>query len=244
MAALFVSDVHLSAQRPRIVSAFIDFLNCQARDAEVLYILGDCFDRWLGDDDDTPPHGEVLAALADLTRAGVPVNVLHGNHDFLLGAGFEGRTGCRLLEDPSVVEVYGTPTLLMHGDTLCTDDIEYQKFRAYSRDPAIQATFLKMPLAERAAEADRLRAKSKTHTRLKAEEIMDVSAGAVLEVMRNHGTLHLIHGHTHRPAVHVIEVDGDKAQRIVLADWYEQDSVLVWDSSGFRMNRVVDLNAA
>ncbi len=241
MATLFVSDLHLSPQRPVIVEAFIEFLGREARAAEALYVLGDCFDRWLGDDDETPPHREVIEALARLTESGVPVWMLHGNHDFLIGPGFEAETRCRLLPDPSVIRLYGERALIMHGDTLCTDDVGYQAFRAYARDPVTQRAFLDQPLDERAREADRLRAESKTHTRLKPEEIMDVNAQAVIDAMCVHDVRLLIHGHTHRPGVQSVDLGDRTGTRVVLGDWYERDSVLVWDEQGYRLGRVRDL---
>ena len=238
MTTLFVSDIHLSTARPEIVAVFIEFLRGPARKAEALYILGDCFDRYLGDDDDTPPHREVISALADLTRAAGPVFVLHGNHDFLLGPSFERATGCKLLDDHKVIDLYGTKVLIAHGDTLCTDDIDYQEFRRFARDPGNQQAFLKLPLAARAIQAEKYRARSQEQTRLKPEEIMDVNPGTVVETMRSHNVLHLIHGHTHRPKVHDVDVHGSPGKRIVLGDWYEQDSVLVWDRSGYRLGRI------
>ncbi len=155
-----------------MVGAFLEFLEQQANRAETLYILGDLFDQWLGDDDDLDPHPAVVAALTRLTASGVTVALLHGNHDFLLGERFAARTGCQLLRDPTVIEVHGTPVLIMHGDTLCTDDLAYQALRAQVRDPANQARFLALPLPRRAAEADSLRSASQQQTRLKPQDIM------------------------------------------------------------------------
>lgn len=234
MRILFVSDMHLSATRSAVVSSFIDFLDSAPRCADVLYILGDCFDRWLGDDDDTPPNPAIVEALSSATRAGLPVHVLRGNHDFLLGAGFESASGCRLLGDPSVIEVHGTRVLIMHGDTLCTDDVDYQHYRAYTRDAGNQRAFLSLPLGERAARAEQISAQSRTQTALKPDEVMDVNHDAVVEAMRHHGVSYLIHGHTHRPAIHHVCVDGAPATRIVLGDWYEHGHVLEWDEQGYR----------
>ncbi len=219
-----------------MVRVFLTFLERQASRAEALFILGDLFDQWLGDDDDTDPHPAIVAALARLTASGVPVGVLHGNHDFLLGAGFAARSGCRLLSDPTVIEVYGTTVLLMHGDTLCTDDAAYQALRAEVRDPANQARFLALPLAMRAAQADALRATSRQQTQLKSSSIMDANARAVEAIMREHGVRHLIHGHTHRPAIHhSFGLESQRATRIVLGDWYRQPHGISWDAAGYRV---------
>jgi UDP-2,3-diacylglucosamine hydrolase len=241
MAVLFVGDVHLSTERPERLAAFLGFLQGDARRAEALYLLGDVFDQWLGDDDPAPPHPEVLEALAALTGAGVPVLALHGNHDFLLGEGFVSTTGCRLLPDLSVVEVYGESVLVTHGDVLCTDDVEYQAWRAYSRDPVTQRAFLALPLAARQARAAEIRARSRASTRLKPQDIMDVNPTAVRETMKGRGVRLLVHGHTHRPGVYPVDPVGTGGWRIVVGDWYEEDSVLVWDASGYRLARVAEL---
>ncbi len=241
MSTLFVSDVHLNNTRANIVRAFLDFLDQKARHADALFILGDLFDEWLGDDDDKPPHPEVRDALAALTAAGLPISLVHGNHDFLLGKKFARATGCTLLGDHTVIDIYGTPALIMHGDTLCTRDVKYQRFRKVSRNPILQKIFLSLSLAKRAEKAASISAKSKKDVALKAEDIMDVTAEAVVAVMRKHGVRYLIHGHTHRPAVHDFSFDGEQATRIVLGDWYEQDSVLIWNTSGYRLGRVDDL---
>ena len=234
MSTLFVSDIHLSAARPSIVEDFVGLLEGAARSARAFYILGDCFDQYLGDDDLTDPHARVIESLGRLTASGVPVSVVYGNHDFLMGSYFEKTTGCRMLEDLTVIDLYGTKTLIMHGDTLCIDDVEYQAFRRYSRDPDNQRAFLDLPLEARKVEAARMRAKSQDRTRLKAEEIMDVNVMAVTQVMRAHGVSHLIHGHTHRRAIHDVDLDGKPGKRIVLGDWYDAGSLLVWDENGYR----------
>jgi len=241
MSALFVSDVHLNRTRANIVRAFIEFLGQKARHADALFILGDLFDEWLGDDDDEPPHAEVSDALAALTAAGVPLSVVHGNHDFLLGKKFAKRIGCTLLGDHTVIDNYGTPTLIMHGDTLCTRDVKYQNFRKMTRNPITQKMFLSMSLAKRAEKAANIRHESSKDTALKSDEIMDVTPRTVDEVMRKHGVRHVIHGHTHRPAIHDFTLDGREATRIVLGDWYEQDSVLIWDEAGYRLGHIAEL---
>jgi UDP-2,3-diacylglucosamine hydrolase len=242
VSTLFVSDVHLNSARPQIVRAFLDFLDQQARHADALYILGDLFDLWLGDDDDKPPHANVTEALAALTATGLPVSVVHGNHDFLLGKKFAKRSGCKLLRDHTVIDVYGKPALIMHGDTLCTRDVEYQKFRKMTRNPLTQKMFLTMSLAKREEKAASIRSEAKRDVALKSDDIMDVTQEAVEEVMRKHSVRHLIHGHTHRPAIHEFTLDGHEATRIVLGDWYEQDSVLIWNDTGYRLGCLADLS--
>lgn len=235
MGTFFIADLHLSVARPEMVTAFLGFLEGRASRADALYILGDLFDQWLGDDDETVPHPVIVKALARLTMAGVPVSVMHGNHDFLLAEQFARQTGCQLLPDQTTVDVYGTRVLIMHGDTLCIDDREYQALRTEVRDADNQARFLALPLAERAAKAALLRATSKEQTQLKPLAIMDVNQAAVVRVMREHGVLHLIHGHTHRPAIHSLAIDGRQATRIVLGDWYERANSLLWDEAGYRV---------
>ena len=233
MHTLFISDLHLSAERPAIVALFLGFLRTRARHAAALYILGDLFEYWIGDDVATQPEYQpLLDGLRALTAAGVPVHVMHGNRDFLLGTGFEQQTGCRLLPDPSVISLYGENTLLMHGDTLCTDDVAYLKFRVMVRNPDWVHMFLGKTIAERVAIVREYREISKTATAAKKPEIMDVNPGAVDAVLRQQGVRHLIHGHTHRPAQHRFELDGSPARRTVLGDWYDQGSVLVCDAQG------------
>lgn len=244
MLNLFVSDVHLNARRPEIVAAFLGFLGGGARHAEALYILGDLFDQWLGDDDDRSPHAEVTRALRALRDHGTRVRLLHGNHDFLLGDSFMAGCRCELLPDPSVVDVGGTPVLISHGDMLCTDDTDYQAFRTYSRNPDTQRWFLGLPLEARYAKAAELRNASDAHTALTPDDIMDVNALAVEALMDQHCARHLVHGHTHRPGIHSLRVGGRESQRIVLGDWYAQDSVLIWDHDGYRLGRVTDLDGA
>lgn len=242
MTTLFASDVHLSDARPEAVDAFVAFLAGPARSAAALYLLGDVFDMWLGDDDDRPPHPAVQAALAALTGAGVPVSVVHGNHDFLISDAFAARTGCALLGDETLVDLHGARVLLMHGDTLCTRDTDYQEFRRYTRDPDNQAAFLALPLAARLDQAAAIRHRSQGASRLKPEDIMDVTPDAVVERMRAHRADVLVHGHTHRPGVHPVALGGATGRRIVLGDWYDGDSVLAWDASGCRLSGAGDLD--
>lgn len=227
MTTLFIADLHLSAQRPKIIALFLDFLRHRAARAEALYILGDLFEYWIGDDAaeqaDTRP---IVQGLRALTASGVPVFVMHGNRDFLLGKTFESLTGCRLLADPARISLYGEDVLLMHGDSLCTDDVDYQKFRRMVRDPEWQRQFLAKSLAEREQIARNVRELSQAAMTGKPPEIMDVNPAAVEATIRLHGVRHLIHGHTHRPAQHEFVADGQAARRTVLGDWYEQGGVL------------------
>lgn len=232
---LFISDLHLSADRPETVELFLGFLAARARSAQRLYILGDLFDAWIGDDDDTAPGPQVRAGLRALTAAGTACYLMHGNRDFLIGRAFARDTGCTLLRDPSPLDLDGTPTLIMHGDLLCTDDIAYQRFRRRMRNPLIQMLFLWKPLARRRALAADYRQKSGAATALKAEGIMDVNPRTVLAYLRRYGARTLIHGHTHRPADHPLTLDGREATRRVLAEWHpDQAEVLVYADGCFR----------
>ena len=228
MPTLFISDLHLDDARPQITDLFIRFLANEARGADALYILGDLFESWIGDDDDASLANRVAEGLRALRDSGVPIHFMHGNRDFLLGLDYAKRAGMTLLTDPTLVDLHGEHTLLMHGDTLCTDDTEYQKFRTLVRNPVWQSQFLAKPLPERRAFAAQARGESRKHTAMKAAEIMDVNQTAVESALRIHGVRRLIHGHTHRPATHRFELDGEAAERIVLGDWYEQSSVLTW----------------
>lgn len=234
MATLFISDCHLSAARPGPLGEFLDLMAGPARAMEAVYILGDLFDLWLGDDDDAPGHDEVVAALGGATAAGTPVHFMHGNHDFLAGAEFARRSGCRLLADPTVAVVAGREVLLMHGDSLCLDDVDYQAFRARMRSPEFTADFLARPLAERRRLAGDIRERTLAAVAAKAPDTMDVAPRAVADAFRRHGTAYMIHGHTHRPAVHRQRMDGRTVTRIVLDDWYDAGSGLLWEEAGFR----------
>jgi len=225
MTTLFISDLHLDDARPRIVEVFENLLATQATEVQALYILGDLFESYIGDDDDAPLNARVARATRKVREAGVPVYFMHGNRDFLLGADYAERAGMTVLEDPFVIELSGERTLLMHGDTLCTDDAAYLQFRKLVRDPDWQRAFLAKPLTERRAFAAQARGESRKHTALAKPEIMDVNRAAVEAAMREHGVHRLIHGHTHRPATHRFDLDGTHAERIVLGDWYEQSSV-------------------
>ena len=235
MPLLFLSDVHLAADRPGAVDAFSAFLSGPARRAARLYILGDLFDQWLGDDDDRAPHSRVEAALAETVEAGVPIDLIRGNHDFLLGGAFAERTGCRLVDEPFVIEIARDRVVLLHGDTLCTRDVEYQAFRRYARDPANQQVFLARTLDERTREAAAIRTASDSRSRLDLEDIMDVTPDEVVRVLSECGATWMVHGHTHRPAIHEFDTQTGPSTRIVLGDWYDQGTVLVWDERGCRL---------
>lgn len=221
MTTLFISDLHLEESRPDITQAFLAFLESKARGVEALYILGDFFEAWIGDDERTPLQEQVARALKALGDAGTAIFLMHGNRDFLIGQEFCDRIGATLLDDPTVVDLYGTPTLLMHGDSLCTADVEYQKFRANMRNPQWQQMILQRPLEDRQQMARQLREISMAKNQGKEEFIMDVTPNEVVRVMEEYGVQRLVHGHTHRPAEHKFEANGQPAKRIVLGDWHE-----------------------
>ncbi|MGB5261351.1 MAG: UDP-2,3-diacylglucosamine diphosphatase [Gammaproteobacteria bacterium] len=235
---LFISDLHLDPARPAITALFRDFLATRAPDAQALYILGDLFEAWVGDDDDSPDNRAVIESLRQCVTGGTPVFVMHGNRDFLLGKRFAQASGVTLLEDPSVIDLYGVPTLLMHGDQLCTDDADYMAFRNTVRDPGWQADLLAKPLSERQAIARAMRTASREQTAGKPGSLLDVIRDTVVTYMTEHDTLQLIHGHTHRPAIHSLELAGQSARRIVLGDWYEQGSVLECTAAGCELQRL------
>lgn len=221
MPALFISDLHLAEERPAANERFIAFLEDEARSAQALYILGDFFEYWIGDDDLDAPFNAVIAALLrGLTRQGLPVYLMHGNRDFLLGEEFCRATGAALLPDPSVVDVAGERTLLVHGDTLCTDDHDYQAWRRVARSAQWQGEFLAKPRDERRRMILGLREKSKAVIEAKPAQIMDVNDQAVAQALRAHGVRRLVHGHTHRAGRHELDVDGRRCERWVLPDWY------------------------
>ncbi len=232
MDTLLISDLHLDASRPQTTVQFLEFLRGPARQAPRLLILGDLFEAWIGDDDPQPLADQVANALRELSSHGTRCAFMAGNRDFLLGPAYAQRCGMDLLDEPRRVELGGVPTLLMHGDTLCSDDRDYQAFRQTVRDPHWQQQFLTQTLEQRQAFAAQARARSSAHTLKASSEIMDVNQQLVEEVMREHGVTRLIHGHTHRPAVHHFSLDGRKAQRLVLGDWYEQASHLCIEPRG------------
>ncbi len=236
MATLFVSDLHLCPERPHGARLFDAFLAGPARSAAALYLLGDLFEYWLGDDDAGDPfNAAILAALRRLSDSGVALHFMAGNRDFLVGDAFARAAGLSLVDDPQRIELNGVPTLLMHGDTLCTDDAAYLAFRAEVRAPAWQRDFLALPLAERKARIAALRLDSETEKAMKTAAIMDVNEDAVRQALAAHGCRRLIHGHTHRPAHHLLETAHGTAERWVLPDWHESGGYLLCDAAGCRL---------
>jgi UDP-2,3-diacylglucosamine hydrolase len=219
--SLFISDLHLAPERPATVELLLGFLRGRARKAKALYILGDLFDAWIGDDDDTPPYPEIRSGLRQLTASGTRCLIMHGNRDFLLGRAFARDTGCSLLKDPALVKFQGAPTLLMHGDLLCTDDVPYQKFRRRIRNPIVTRLALWKSLDKRRAIAAGYRRKSGMAMAAKTADIMDVSQQTVEEFMHRSGAVRLIHGHTHRPGDHSFKLGDKTLTRSVLAEWHE-----------------------
>jgi UDP-2,3-diacylglucosamine hydrolase len=235
MTVLVVSDLHLDSARPESARQFDQFLEDSARRARALYVLGDLFEAWIGDDDPDPHKRAVVASLRRLTSAGVALYFMHGNRDFLLGRRFAAETGGSLLTDPTLVEWHGRRALLSHGDALCTDDEPYQRLRALVREPIWQAQFLALSVAQRQALAEDARAGSRVHTAGQLPMLMDVNAEAVASVFRAAGVDTLVHGHTHRPGVYAHAVDGRACTRFVTGDWYTQGSLLRWDATGLRL---------
>ena len=223
---LFISDLHLAPERPQIIDLFERFVSEIAVRADTLYILGDFVEYWLGDDDRAEGLKTAFSAFDQLKEAGTNVFMMHGNRDFLIGDDLAARCHFQLIEDPLPIQIQNHPALLMHGDTLCTDDVDYQKFRTMVRNTDWQNDFLSKPLKEREQIALSLREQSKLATADKSPDIMDVNQDAVVETVRHHGISTLIHGHTHRPAIHEFVVDGKQVKRIVLGDWYETGSYL------------------
>ena len=232
--ALFISDLHLSEERPEANERFFAFMEEEAARADELYVLGDLFEYWVGDDDLEDPFNAVIAGFfRRYTGQGKKLYLLHGNRDFLLGERFARDTGATLLPDPSLIG----DTLLMHGDTLCTDDHDYQAWRRTARSEAWQGQFLGQPLAERRRTVRGLREKSREVISAKPAEIMDVNGEAVREALRRHRAARLVHGHTHRPGHHVLDVDGRRCERWVLPDWYGRGGYLALESARARLVR-------
>jgi UDP-2,3-diacylglucosamine hydrolase len=238
VSRLFVSDVHLDAGAPPAIEQFLTFLNTHAARAEALYILGDLFEAWVGDDETDADKRVVCRALRALTAGGVACFVIHGNRDFLLGRGFCDDTGCRLLPDPVVAEFDGERVLLTHGDALCTDDHSYQELRSIVRTAPWQRRFLALPLADRELLANQARAGSRQHTARTIPQIMDVNPEAVAKAYRVAGVRRMIHGHTHRPGIHETSIEGAPAQRIVLGAWYEQGSYLTYENDRYDLREL------
>lgn len=235
MFTAFVSDIHLTPDRPEIAKLFLRFLEQDAVQAHAVYILGDLFEHWVGDDiGDDGFNQTIIGAMRSLTARGVKLCIMHGNRDFLLRTGFEKATGARLIDDPTVVDLYGKRTLLMHGDTLCTDDVRYQDYRRRVRAPLTQRLFFLLPRFVRARIADLLRRESARSKRGKSREILDVTPSAVEAAFRAHQCAYLIHGHTHRPACHAYQVDGERRERWVLAEWLERGEYLRCDATTWK----------
>jgi UDP-2,3-diacylglucosamine hydrolase len=235
VSTLFISDLHLDEGEPAAGAQFVDFLKERVANADALYILGDLFETWVGDDDDDPYRDRICGALAAATDVGVPCYVMRGNRDFLFQSQFEARTGTRVIADPLLIELYGEEVLLTHGDLLCTADHSYQRLRGVVRNPRWQRRFLSLPLGLRRVLADQARQGSQRHTQRAAKQIMDVDVAAVSAAMRACAVRTLIHGHTHRPGVHQFELDGQSAQRIVLGAWHDSGSCLEWGPDGFQL---------
>nr|WP_153917181.1 UDP-2,3-diacylglucosamine diphosphatase [Pseudomonas sp. JG-B] len=231
---MLISDLHLEEERPDITRAFLHFLQTRAPQAEALYILGDFFEAWIGDDAMTPFQRSIAQALRKLADSGTRIFLMHGNRDFMIGSAFCREAGCTLLKDPSLVQMNGEPVLLMHGDSLCTQDEAYMRLRKWLRNPVSLFILRNLPLATRYKLARKLRKESRMQTRQKAVEITDVTAEEVPRMLRQFDARILIHGHTHRPATHDLELDGHPARRIVLGDWDRQGWALQVDESGFR----------
>lgn len=226
MTTLFIADLHLCTEEPAITAGFLRFLAGEARQADALYILGDLFEAWIGDDDPNPLHREMAAAIKAVVESGVPCFFIHGNRDFLIGKRFARESGMTLLPQEKVLDLYGRRVLIMHGDTLCTDDVGYQAFRAKVHQRWLQTLFLALPLFIRKRVAARMRADSKAANRHKSMEIMDVNKHAVITEMEKHHVKWLIHGHTHRPDVHALTVNGEPAFRVVLGAWHREGSMV------------------
>ncbi|PKH21416.1 UDP-2,3-diacylglucosamine diphosphatase [Enterobacterales bacterium CwR94] len=229
---LFIADLHLCPEEPAITAGFLHFLQHDAREADALYILGDLFEAWIGDDDPVPLHAQIAAALKALKQHGVALYFIHGNRDFLLGYHFAAASGMTLLPEEQVLTLYGQRVLILHGDTLCTDDEGYQRFRRKVHQRWLQKLFLALPLRLRQRIARRMRAGSQSANQHKSAAIMDVNPQAVKETLRRHHVLLMIHGHTHRPAVHSLEIDQQPAQRFVLGAWHTEGSMIRVSAQG------------
>lgn len=232
MNTLFIADLHLEESRPEITAIFFKFLREYAAGAKALYLLGDIFEIWIGDDDHSPFNQSIIDALQQCRASGTELYFMPGNRDFLIGKKFKKAAACQGLPDEHVVHLNGLPTLLMHGDTLCTEDLKYLKFRKRTRNFFVQKYFLFKSLAIRRAMGRKARELSMAHTSNTAAAIMDVTENEVKRVMKKHQVQHLIHGHTHRPAVHHFEIEGQAATRTVLAPWHEEGSALIFHPDG------------
>ncbi len=235
MSTLFISDLHLDSERPAGIQQFLQFIDQDASKADALYILGDLFEVWIGDDNTELGNATVIDALTKLKLQGVPCFFMHGNRDFLIGKQFSGVTGCKLLKEYEVLEIEGTRVLLTHGDLLCTDDEPYMALRAMVRNLDWQQDFLSKTLQERKSIANNIREHSKEAIAQKKPEIMDVNQKTVADTMLKYDVKVLLHGHTHRPNIHHFKLNGTDATRIVLGDWYEEGSVVRWSKTGYKL---------
>ncbi len=239
---LFLSDLHLSTERPDKLDRFRQLLEGPALEAQAVYILGDLFEQfWVGNDDRTPPNPAIVTALQDCNAGGGKLFFLRGNRELMLDDGFAGLTGCRTLADETVIQLGGEPVLLLHGDLLCSGDVRYQRYRRFMESAFTRTVFPKLPYAVRVRLAHGLRPWMRRSSRRKPESIIDVDPRTVIEFMRKHDVTRLIHGHTHRPGKHEFELDGKPAERIVLGDWYEGDSVLVYRDGNYQLTEVEEL---
>ena len=240
MTTLFISDLHLCAERPEKLALFKRLLQGPARDAESLYILGDLFEAWAGDDDSTPPHGEIIAELMAYTQSGARLYIMRGNRDYLMSKQFAEKTGGQLLDDETLITLNGEKILLMHGDTLCTEDVKYQIFRRIVNNVFSRNFFMCFPYNLRTKIWHKIRGAAKRSAEKKSEYLSDVHQATVETKMKNHDVLFLIHGHTHRQAIHEFKLEGQDAKRIVMGDWYLDDSILVSNEKGFNLFAVDD----
>lgn len=232
---VFLSDVHLDPSRPEVTAQLSAFLQALPETTEQLYIVGDLFEAWIGDDAPGEAGEHMMHALKTVTDRGVRGYFTHGNRDFLIGDEFARRTGLELLPDERVIDCYGTQVLLLHGDTLCTDDTDYQTLRATLRNPEFQANLLGMSVPQRLELAQQLRSASAAEMSNKTEDIMDANEAAVADALTRHQVDYMLHGHTHRPCVHRFNVNERRCQRVVLGDWFDQGSVAFWSESGFEL---------
>ncbi|WP_318421356.1 UDP-2,3-diacylglucosamine diphosphatase [Photobacterium leiognathi] len=235
MTTLFISDLHLSASRPDMTACFLRFMAEDTANIDALYVLGDLFEMWIGDDEESPFLQQIKQAFKTLTDSGIPCYFVHGNRDFLIGKRFSQQTGVQLLPEHSVVDLYGKPTLLLHGDTLCIEDEAYQRYRKKVHNKFIQWLFFRIPLSKRIQIGEKFRNNSSKNNQMKSQSIMDVTASEVVRVMKEFHVVQMIHGHTHRPDIHSLTVDEKPATRIVLGDWYEHGSVLVVTPDGYQL---------
>ena len=231
----FSAVVHLAQNRPEITACFLSFLRNDARNAQTLYILGDLFEYWIGDDDDSPFVAEIAQGLKQLSEHGTVIYFIHGNRDFLLGKKYAKKAGMTILPEVDLIELYGQQIIIMHGDTLCTKDVGYQKFRTKSRSWWWQAMIKSLPLFIRRKIAEDYRKQSASATAMKSQDIMDVTDTEVERSFVTHNSLLMIHGHTHRPNIHHVNVNGKQAKRIVLGDWYDQGAWLKFDKDGYQL---------